>query len=149
MAVPLTPAQQQAVSALVAVGRIEAVPVDANRSQGFLRQAEEALADLPNLTRTQNSYNLSYDAAHDVGEALLAAYGYRTKSGPGQHEAVGRFLTAVFDAPPADSAARHFDRMRRERNQARYNARPVTAAAAQAAESAARTLVRVARTQAV
>jgi len=26
------------------------------------------------VTRDQNRYNLAYDAAHDIGEAMIAAY---------------------------------------------------------------------------
>jgi len=74
------------------------------------------LADLPHVRHAQNSYNLAYDAAHDVGEAMLAAYGCRTAHGPGQHDALGRFLAAVFDTPPENAASRHYDRMRRDRN---------------------------------
>lgn len=95
-----------------------------------MRSREPDAADVGNVTRTQNRYNLAYDAAHDVGEAVLAAYGYRTRHGPGQHDALGRFLAAVFDTPPEDAAARHFDRMRQERNQQRYAARSATEGAA-------------------
>lgn len=137
---PLTAAQQSAVDALVAARRLEPVPVDEQRCAAFLGQAEAGLSDLPNVTRAQNTYNLAYDAAHDVGEAMLAAYGYRTRQGAGQHDALGRFLAAVFDTPPERAAAQHFDRMRRDRNRQRYNAHPITTAAATAAAEAARTL---------
>jgi hypothetical protein len=96
----LTTAQGHAVEALVAARRLERVPVDEQRCAAFLSQAETALSDLPNVTHAQNRYNLAYDAAHDVDEAMLAAYGYRTRHGPGQHDALGRFLAAVFDTPP-------------------------------------------------
>jgi hypothetical protein len=62
------------------------------------------------------------------------------RSGPGQHEALGRYLRAIFDNPPADKAAREFDRLRRARNQDRYEAKPVGAAATEKAEQVARTL---------
>ena len=98
MRTPVPTARQKVeLTALVRARRIEAVPVDLARAEGFLTQAEDALADVPNLTRPQNAYNLAYDAAHDVGEAMLAAFGYRTASGRGQHEALGRFLVAIFD----------------------------------------------------
>lgn len=134
----LTPEQQQSVDDLVAKGRIATVPADRAKALIFMRQAQDAIADLPNLTRQQNRYNLAYDACHDVGEAVLAAYGYRTLSGPGQHEAIGRFLRAVIDGPPGDNDARRFDQLRRSRNQQRYDARPVGEAEA---ELAARTAV--------
>jgi hypothetical protein len=73
---------------------------------------------------------------------MLAAYGYRTAHGPGQHDALGRFLAAVFDSPPENAASRHYDRMRRDRNRQRYNAQPITIAAATAAADAATLLFR-------
>ncbi len=137
---PLTTAQQRAVDQLLAARRLDQVPVDEQRCAAFLQQAETALADLPNVRHAQNRYNLAYDAAHDVGEAMLAAYGFRTASGAGQHDALGRFLAAVFDTPPENAASRHYDRMRRDRNRQRYDARPITSAAAVAAADAATVL---------
>jgi hypothetical protein len=128
------------VDRLVAQGRVEPMPVDEARARAFVEQAATALTDLPNVTRDQNRYNLAYDAAHDVGEAMLAAYGYRTKHGPGQHDALGRYLSAVFDSPPEDDASQHFDQMRQDRNAQRYRAHPVTAAAAGMASNVATTL---------
>lgn len=122
---PLTPAQVKAVDDLVARGRLAVVPADQSRALTFMRQASDVIADLPLLTKPQNRYNLAYDACHDIGEALLAAHGYRTISGPGQHEAVGQFLRAVIDRPPGENDARRFDQLRRSRNQQRYDARPV------------------------
>ena len=58
-----------------------------------------------------------------------------------KHEALGRYLRAVvFDKPPADRAAREFDRLRGARNQDRYEAKPVGAAATEKAEQVAQTL---------
>ncbi|HMT33869.1 MAG TPA: hypothetical protein PKA99_14680 [Dermatophilaceae bacterium] len=67
--------------------------------------------------------------------------GYRTRSGPGQHEALARFLRLVLDSPPHDAAARHFDRMRRARNQMHYEARPVSTADADKAVRTAHALL--------
>lgn len=145
---PLTPVQQHSIDALVAAGRLERVPADDDRCTSFLRQAETALSDLPNLAHAQNGYNLAYDAAHDVGEAMLAAYGYRTKHGPGQHDALGRFLAAIFDTPPENAAAQQLDRLRRDRNRQRYAARPITNAAARIAADTATVLYRAARARA-
>ncbi|MGY1709160.1 hypothetical protein ACI8AC_06570 [Geodermatophilus sp. SYSU D00758] len=144
---PLTTAQQRAVEELVAARRLERVPVDEQRCAAFLGQAETALSDPPNVTHAQNRYNLAYDATHDVGEAMLAAYGYRTRHGPGQHDALGRFLAAVFDTPPENAASRHVDQMRRERNRQRCNAQPITTAAARAATDAASTLFHAGRSR--
>ena len=136
---PLTRVQQATVVALVDAGRLDAVPADLARATSFLRQARERLDQLPLLTSVVVKYGIAY-ACHDTGEALLAAYGFRTTNGPGQHEALGRYLRAVFDKPPADRAAREFDRLRRTRNQDRYEAKPVGAAATEKAEQVARTL---------
>ncbi|MFW7414125.1 hypothetical protein [Demequina sp. SO4-18] len=142
---PLTTAQQSAVDALVQSRRIERVPVDALRAQAFLGQATDALEELAVLTKASIRYNVAYDACHDVGEALLATYGYRTSNGAGQHEALGRFLRAVVIEPPGDSAARRFDQLRRSRNQQRYGAAPVGAADAELAAVAAHDLLQSAR----
>ncbi len=136
----LTKVQQAAVLALVEARRLDAVPVDASRAMSFMRQAEERLGQLSLLTSVAVKYGVAYDAAHDIGEALLAAHGFRTASGPGQHEALGRYLRAVHDKPPTDKAANAFDRLRRERNQDRYEAKPVGTAAAEKAEQLAREL---------
>ncbi|MFD4420777.1 hypothetical protein ACFWN7_04635 [Agromyces sp. NPDC058484] len=109
-----------------------------------MRQAEERLSQLPLLTSVAVRYGIAYDACHDTGEALLAAYGFRTANGPGQHEALGRYLRALFDKPPAEKAAREFDRLRRARNQDRYEAKPVGAAASEKAEQVAHVLVQAA-----
>lgn len=68
---PLTPEQQRAVGDLVAKGRISAVPSDLARALTFMRQAQDAITDLLNLTRPQNPHNRNqqrYDA-RPVGEA--------------------------------------------------------------------------------
>ena len=136
----LTRVQQATVLALVEARRLDAVPVDLFRAASFMQQAEERLGQLPLLTSVAVTYGIAYDAAHDIGEALLAAYGFRTANALGQHEALGRYLRAVLDKPPADKAANAFDRLRRARNQDRYEARPVGAAAAEKAEQVARAL---------
>ncbi len=127
---PLSASQLHAVAALVSKGRLVVVPADLAKAKIFMQQASDVITDLPHLSKPQNRYNLAYDACHDIGEALLAAHGYRTLSGPGQHEAIGRFLCAVIDRPPGDEDARRFDMLRRARNQQRYDARPVGAAEA-------------------
>lgn len=144
---PLTQVQRAAIVVLVEARRLDVVPADVARATSFLRQAAERLDQLPLLTSVVVRYGIAYDACHDTGEALLAAYGFRTTNGVGQHEALGRYLRAVLDAPPADGAAREFDRLRRARNQDRYEARPVGAAATEKAERVARTLFDAALTR--
>ena len=68
---------------------------------------------------------------------MLSAYGYRTRSGAGQHIAIGIAVAAVIDAPPGDLAARRYDRLRRIRNNQDYRAQPASEVeAALATESA-------------
>lgn len=136
----LSNVQKAILVALVEARRLDVVPADEARASSFIRQAEDRLEQLPLITSPAVRYGVAYDAAHDVGVALLAAYGFRTANGPGQHEALGRYLRAVIDKPPADKAAQHFDRLRRARNQDRYQAKPVGAAAADQAEQVARDL---------
>jgi hypothetical protein len=147
--IPLTDIQLTAATALVESGRLKIVPVDSARAAAFLQAANARIEQIPLLTAPFVQYGLAYDACHDVGEALLAAYGYRTTNGPGQHEALGRFLQAVLDQPPGNKAARQFDRLRRARNQDRYQAKPVGAAEAVSAERAARVLHAAALAQGV
>ena len=147
--IPLTHTQLTAVTALVEGGRLEAVPADSARAAAFLSAANARIEQIPLLTAAFVQYGLAYDACHDVGEALLAAYGYRTTNGPGQHEALGRFLRAILDQPPGEKAARQFDHLRRARNQDRYQAKPVGVAEAVNAERAARELYAAAIAQGV
>jgi hypothetical protein len=137
---PLSTVELGAVESLVRAGRIEQVPADIRRTLAFLDRANDRLAQLILLTSDAVRYDVAYDASHDVGEALLAAHGYRTSNGPGQHEALGRYLRAVLSAPPGDKAARQFDQLRRSRNQSHYQAAPIGKAAADQAESTARDL---------
>lgn len=96
----LTRVQRAGVRALVEARRLDPVPVDAVRATSFMRQAQDRIGQLPLLTSVAVKYGIAYDAAHDVAEALLAAYGFRTANGAGQHEALGRCLRAVLDTPP-------------------------------------------------
>lgn len=73
------------------------VPIDEDRARSFLDLAAATLLDVANVRLPQNRYNLAYDAAHAIGEALLAGHGQCTKNGPGQHEALARFLRIVPD----------------------------------------------------
>jgi hypothetical protein len=123
---PLTAAQTRVLSSLVAAGRLRSVPPDLVRAKNFLDQAAEALAELTNVTSPKVRYDIAYNAAHDVGEAVLAAYGYRTGSGEGQHAAVGEALRIILDVEPGATAARNYDRLRMSRNGIRYRAATVS-----------------------
>lgn len=144
---PLAADQQRAVDALVAARRLSSVPADAARASVFMRSAQTRLLDVPHVTQPQNAYALCYDACHDVGEALLAAYGLRTTNGAGQHEALAQFLRALFTTPPADAAAARVDALRLTRNKNHYAAKPITAADAQVAFATAAQLLEAAAKQ--
>ena len=137
---PLNDAETAAVAALLQSRRIEQVPTDVARASAFMARARDRIDQLSLLTSDAERYDVAYDAAHDVGEALLAVHGYRTTNGAGQHEAVGRYLRAVLSTPPGDRAARRFDQLRRSRNQSHYQATPIGRAASDQAESTARDL---------
>ena len=138
---PLSPDQQAAVEALVRAGRLRRTSVDLRRATRFLSQSQDGLGQVAAITSSNLRYNVAYDAAHDVGEAMLAAYGLRTGAGPGQHVAVGELLEIIFDAPPPSLAARHYDEMRAGRNDLRCKAYPVGSAQAVLAVSSATTLL--------
>jgi hypothetical protein len=106
---PLSAPELAAVTTLVRAGRVDQVPVDIRRALAFLAKANDRLEQLILLTSDAVRYDIAYDAAHDIGEALVAAHGYRTSNGSGQHEALGRYLQAVLSLPPGDTAARRFD----------------------------------------
>lgn len=137
----LTKEQQGSIAALVTQGSLQTVPPDLAKAERFLEQAAEALGEIVGLKVSSVIYDVAYNAAHDVGEAMLAAYGYRTASGTGQHVAVGQFLEAVFDGPPGQAAARRYDQIRSARNAMRYRAQPVGTATADLAVTVARGLL--------
>jgi hypothetical protein len=136
----LTPAQRRAADPLVAKHRLAMVPGDAASASTFLGKAKTRIVDLPNVTMSENKYSLAYDACHDVGKALLAAYGYKPTNGLGQHETVSLFLKAVLDKPLADAAARRFDILRNGRNKLHYSFAPIGAADATIAATKAQEL---------
>ncbi len=141
----LTKPEFATVIALVQAGRIDQLPVDSRRASAFMAKASDRLAQLVLLTSDAVRYDVAYDAAHDVGEALLAAHGYRTSNAPGAHEALGRYLRAILSTPPGEQAARRFDQLRRSRNQSHYEAAPIGKAAADRAEATARDLYAAAK----
>jgi hypothetical protein len=146
---PLTTSQQAALDALVTANRLRTVPVDLMRAELFLASADECLSDVQAFAlKPKSRHRLCYDAAHDVVEAFMAAYGYRTTSGPGQHQALGEAIVALLDAPPAVAqVAMRFDGLRQARNSDHYTAAPITEAGARAAEDVATTFQSEARSR--
>jgi len=138
---PLTQAQQTSVDGLVRASRLRVVRRDAAKAARFLAIADERAADLPVMKSEVLRHDVAYDIAHDIGEAFLAAYGYATVNGPGQHAVIGDFLVIVIDAPPAAArAAKGFDQTRRNRNQSHYDAAPIGAGQAAGAVQLAQDL---------
>lgn len=138
---PLTPTQLAELSVLVARHQLRAVSTDLGKAQLFLDQSLDAMTELSNIKVNKVRYDAAYNAAHDVGEALLAAYGYRTGLGSGQHAAVGEFLEIIFAGGPAQSAAGNFDSLRDGRNGVRYQAKPIGKAQADFAGVTAQALL--------
>lgn len=90
-------------------------------------------------------FDAAYNAAHDIGEALLAAYGLRTGGGAGAHVTVGEFLEVIFDRPPAREAALAYSNLRSIRNGLRDLAKAPSRAETATATAVVRTLLAAAR----
>ena len=145
--VALNRRQRDAVVDLVRGNRIQSLVggEDEQRARSFLTNAESAMADIAAVSTVLVRHDLAYAVMHDVGEAMLSAYGYRTVRREGQHEAVAQFLAAVFDTPPPNAAAAHVDVVRRNRNQRYYKAYQPSAAEAQVAAEYAQILLEAAQ----
>lgn len=143
---PLSESQSEQIEMLVRSGRLRRVPVDKSRAREFLANANERIAAAAEISSAFVAHGIAYDAAHDVGEAFLAAYGLATTNGNGQHAAIGEFLRIVLDTPPElVAAAQGFDRARRTRNQQNYQAQPVGRAQADLTKQIAIKLLQGAR----
>lgn len=105
----LNAGQLAGIEALVLASSIESVAADHERAAAFVRKARIKCADVNNAQHHENRFDLGYGACHDIGEALLSAYGYRTRSGSGQHVTVGRFMALVLDQPPGSLAVKRYD----------------------------------------
>lgn len=139
----LTRRQRDGVSALVRARQIQGIASggDERRARSFLANADAALADMGLVRSPLVQHDLAYAVMHDVGEAMLAAHGYRTAPGQGQHAAVASFLAAIFDAPPPSEAALRVDDVRRNRNDRYYRATTPSAAEATGAAQDAQVLL--------
>lgn len=131
---PLSATQQAALDVLLAAGRLTRVSPDVAKAKRFLASATVGLADIAAAeTRlgARSRHRLAYDAAHDAVEALLAAYGYRTASGPGAHQALAAAVEAILDTPPdVAAAAASYDPLRQKRNGDHDKAEVITTAEA-------------------
>jgi hypothetical protein len=121
------------------------VPVDLNKAKLFLTQAEEAVSELENIQAIRIQFDVAYNSCHSVGEALLAAYGYRTTPGAGQHMVVGEFLSVILAESSAKKSAVEYDYLREIRNGLHYQAKPIGKAQTDHAVSTAQSLLAAAR----
>lgn len=121
----LTSLQRAELIGAVNGNRLSRVPIDLTKAQSFLDQASDGMNELSNINANSVRYNTAYNVAHDVGEALLAAYGYRTTSGQGQHAVIGDFLEIILVGGPAQLAAADFNVLREGRNALQYQAKPI------------------------
>lgn len=137
----LSASQIYDLAIVVKANRLSRVPIDLNKAQLFLDLATEAMGELSNIIANSVRYDTAYNIAHDLGEALLAAYGYRTTSGSGQHMAVGEFLEIVLVGGPAQSASSDFNTLREGRNALRYQGKPIGKSSADYACTTAQTLL--------
>ena len=71
---PLSRTELATVVALAEAGRLDKVPADSRRAVAFMARAKDRLEQLALLTSDPVRYDVAYDAAHDVGEALLAGW---------------------------------------------------------------------------
>jgi len=118
-------AQLAQLSTLIENGNLKSVAMDLEKAHVFLAQAAEVIDDFVNVKSAGVLYDMSCNACHAVGEAMLSAYGYRTNSREGQHAILGEFLGIVFANTSAQEATQNFDGLRRSRNARQYEARPV------------------------
>jgi hypothetical protein len=143
--IQLSVAQLSEINLLLVRDRLKEVPVDLGKAKLFLSQAEEAISELGNIHANQIRFDIAYNSCHSVGEALLAAYGYRTTPGTGQHIAVGEFLLVLLADNAAQKAAIEYDLLRETRNGLHYQAKQIGNAQADHAISTAQALLAAAR----
>lgn len=64
-------------------------------ARSFLSHAEDAMSDVRVVRTVLVKHDLAYAAMHDVGEAMLSAYGCRTTRGEGAVEYAAILLEAA------------------------------------------------------
>ena len=137
--------QVERLQSLVIRKRLRIVPIDLNKAVRFLDQAHEALREISKIEGAKLKHGIAYDVAHDVGEALIAAYGFATTNGSGQHQTIGEALAIVFLGTAGEQESEVFEQMREERNQIRYRSSSIGLAQADSAVSCGEILLETAR----
>ena len=123
---PLTNVQTAKLAELVRQRKPRPASVDRTKAPNFIDQATEAASELGGIGSAKVRYDVVYNIANDVGEAVLSAYGFRTGDGKGQHQEIGEALRIIFDTPPESVAATGYDRFRLDRNGVRSRAAQVS-----------------------
>lgn len=139
--IDLNAAQRRELSDLISSGRLREAPQDRERADVFLAHAREGLDASAQISTPHVAFDVAYNAAHDSGEALMAALGVRTGRGDGAHATVGSVLVIMADDSSFATSARAYDSLRQARNRVRYDAGHVGEAQAQHARHVAADLV--------
>jgi len=121
---PLNAHHLEGITALIGNRKISRIPIDLQKAERFIFQASQAVAELPALRIVQMKFDCAYNVIHDLGEATLAAYGFRTSNGVGQH-VVGDFLVLLTTGGPYSTYAEDISMYRNFRNQIRYSGNPI------------------------
>ena len=141
----LTVEQAERLQSLVIRKRLRVVPIDPNKAERFLDQAHEALREISKIEGAKLKHGIAYDVAHDVGEALIAAYGYATTNGSGQHQTIGEVIAIVFLGTEGEGQSEVFEQIREERNQIRYRSSSIGLAQAESAINCGEILLAIAQ----
>jgi hypothetical protein len=139
--IDLSDAQRHGLSELIASGRLREVPIDPQRAATFIAHARDGLDAAAHIASPHVAFDVAYNAAHDAGEALMAALGVRPGRGDGAHATVGSVMVVVASGTRFQGAAGAFDALRQTRNRVRYDAGYVGIAQATHARDVASELV--------
>lgn len=139
--IDLSDVQQGHIADLMSSGRLREVPRDGQRAATFLTHARESLEVAAHIPTPHVAFDVAYNAAHDSGEALMAALGIRPGRGDGAHATVGTVLAIVAEGSLFERSARGYDALRQTRNRVRYDAGHVGSAQATHAREVAADLV--------
>ena len=120
--IDLNDAQRDQLSNLMSSGRLREAPQDRQRATIFLLHAREGLDAAAQISTPHVAFDVAYNAAHDSGEALMAALGLRPGRGDGAHATIGYVLDIMAADTPFTRSARAYDAVRQTRNRVRYDA---------------------------
>ena len=123
----LSDAQRRGLLYLVSSGRLREIPADPQRAAIFLAHARDGLDAAAQIASPHVAFDVAYNAAHDAGEALMAALGVRPGRGDGAHATVGSVLVIMAGDSSSTKSARDYDVLRQTRNAQADHARAVAA----------------------